>query len=97
MAQWHFIQALRLARAGGDVQLGCYVPTTTAMQSLMRGFASEAVDMAQSASSGPSAGPFPGNVTWWTRPAEGIACFMLQQAARKPSAPRRTRGTPRNH
>ncbi|MGW0555804.1 sporulation protein [Streptomyces sp. NPDC002926] len=48
-AQRHFIQALRLARAGGDVQLGCYVLTTMAMQSLMRGFASEAVDMAQGA------------------------------------------------
>ncbi|WP_406465084.1 sporulation protein [Streptomyces sp. NBC_01622] len=48
-AQRHFIQALRLARAGGDVQLGCYVLTTMAMQSLMRGFASEAVDMAEGA------------------------------------------------
>ncbi|AZQ32114.1 sporulation protein [Streptomyces cyaneochromogenes] len=48
-AQRHFIQALRLARAGGDVQLGCYVLTTMAMQSLMRGFASEAIDMAQGA------------------------------------------------
>lgn len=48
-AQRHFIQALSLARAGGDVQLGCYVLTTMAMQSLMRGFASEAVDMAQGA------------------------------------------------
>jgi tetratricopeptide (TPR) repeat protein len=49
IAQRHFIQALRLARAGGDVQLGCYVLTTMAMQSLLRGFASEAVDMAQGA------------------------------------------------
>ncbi|MCX4826709.1 sporulation protein [Streptomyces sp. NBC_01142] len=49
VAQRHFIQALRLARAGGDVQLGCYVLTTMAMQSLMRGFASEAVDMTQGA------------------------------------------------
>nr|WP_234307625.1 MULTISPECIES: sporulation protein [unclassified Streptomyces] len=48
-AQRHFIQALRLARAGRDVQLGCYVLTTMAMQSLLRGFASEAVDMAQGA------------------------------------------------
>ncbi|MGF1431116.1 sporulation protein [Kitasatospora sp. LaBMicrA B282] len=48
-AQRHFIQALRLARAGGDVQLGCYVLTTMAMQSLMRGFAGEAIDMAQGA------------------------------------------------
>ncbi|MFJ4962642.1 sporulation protein [Streptomyces sp. NPDC088729] len=49
VAQRHFIQALRLARAGGDVQLGCYVLTTMAMQSLLRGFAGEAVDMAQGA------------------------------------------------
>ncbi|MER7044705.1 sporulation protein [Streptomyces jumonjinensis] len=49
VAQRHFIQALRLARAGGDVQLGCYVLTTMAMQSLLRGFSSEAVDMAQAA------------------------------------------------
>ncbi|MCP3818961.1 sporulation protein [Streptomyces sp. A3M-1-3] len=48
-AQRHFIQALRLARAGGDIQLGCYVLTTMAMQSLLRGFASEAIDMAQGA------------------------------------------------
>ncbi|MFE7130934.1 sporulation protein [Streptomyces sp. NPDC057638] len=49
VAQRHFIQALRLARAGGDVQLGCYVLTTMAMQAMLRGFASEAVDMAQGA------------------------------------------------
>ncbi|MFE6055750.1 sporulation protein [Kitasatospora sp. NPDC056446] len=49
VAQRHFIQALRLARAGGDVQLGCYVLTTMAMQTLLRGFPSEAVDMAQGA------------------------------------------------
>ncbi|MFF8832422.1 sporulation protein [Streptomyces sp. NPDC015131] len=49
VAQRHFIQALRLARAGGDVELGCYVLTTMAMQALLRGFASEAVDMTQGA------------------------------------------------
>ena len=48
-AQRHFIQALRLARAGGDVQLGCYVLTTMAMQALLRGFADEAIDMTQGA------------------------------------------------
>ncbi|MER5635592.1 sporulation protein [Kitasatospora sp. NPDC002227] len=48
-AQRHFIQALRLARAGRDVQLGCYVLTTMAMQTLLRGFAGEAIDMAQGA------------------------------------------------
>ncbi|MFD0574694.1 sporulation protein [Kitasatospora gansuensis] len=47
-AQRHFIQALRMAR-GGDVQLGCYVLTTMAMQTLLRGFASEAIDMTQGA------------------------------------------------
>jgi hypothetical protein len=49
VAQRHFIQALRLARVGRDVQLGCYVLTTMAIQSMMRGFANEAVDMAQGA------------------------------------------------
>ncbi|MFJ5924711.1 sporulation protein [Kitasatospora sp. NPDC092948] len=48
-AQRHFIQALRLARAGGDVELGCYVLTTMAMQTMLRGFAGEAIDMAQGA------------------------------------------------
>ncbi|MBF6047307.1 sporulation protein [Streptomyces sp. NRRL B-1677] len=48
-AQRHFIQALRLAKAAGDIHLGSYVLTTMAMQSLMRGFASQAVDMAQGA------------------------------------------------
>jgi tetratricopeptide (TPR) repeat protein len=48
-AQRHFIQALRLARAGGDVELGCYVLTTMAMQTLLRGFPGEAIDMAQGA------------------------------------------------
>jgi tetratricopeptide (TPR) repeat protein len=48
-AQRHFIQALRLARAGGDIQLGCYVLTTMAMQALMRGFHTEAIDMAEGA------------------------------------------------
>lgn len=49
VAQRHFIQALRLARAGGDADLGAYILTTMAMQSLMRGFTSEAIDMAQGA------------------------------------------------
>lgn len=48
-AQRHFIQALRLARAGRDIELGCYVLTTMAMQTLLRGFASEALDMTQGA------------------------------------------------
>lgn len=48
-AQRHFIQALRLARAGGDVELGSYILSTMAMQALMCGFTSEAIDMAQGA------------------------------------------------
>ncbi|MCX5444303.1 sporulation protein [Streptomyces libani] len=48
-AQRHFIQALRLARAGGDAELGSYILSTMAMQALMCGFTSEAIDMAQGA------------------------------------------------
>ncbi|MFI9274347.1 sporulation protein [Kitasatospora sp. NPDC052896] len=48
-AQRHFIQALRLARAGGNVELGGYVLTTMALQALLRGYSSEAIDMAQGA------------------------------------------------
>ncbi|MEE1799561.1 sporulation protein [Streptomyces sp. JV176] len=49
VAQRHFIQALRLARAGADVQLGSYVLTTMALHALLRGYTSEAIDMAQGA------------------------------------------------
>lgn len=48
-ARRHFVRALRLARAGRDVQLGCYVLTTMAMQSLLSGSVCEAVGMAQGA------------------------------------------------
>lgn len=48
-AQRHFIQALRLARAGGDVGMGCYVLSTMALQTVLRGYPNEAVDMAQGA------------------------------------------------
>lgn len=48
-AQRHFIQALRLARAARDVQLGCYVLTTMAMQAMLRGFTAEAIDMTEGA------------------------------------------------
>ncbi|MFJ8435891.1 sporulation protein [Kitasatospora sp. NPDC094019] len=58
-AQRHFIQALRLARAGGDIELGCYVLTTMAMQTLLRGFASEAIDMTQGAFERAKAGAAP--------------------------------------
>lgn len=49
VAQRHFIQALRLARAAGDRALGAYVLTTMAMQTLFRGHPHEAVDMTQGA------------------------------------------------
>ncbi|MFD5737840.1 sporulation protein [Streptomyces sioyaensis] len=48
-AQRHYIQALRMAKAAGDIHLGSYVLTTMAMQALMRGFPSQAIDMAQGA------------------------------------------------
>lgn len=48
-AQRHFIQALRLAKAGGDASLGSYILSTMAMQAMMRGFTSQAIDMAQGA------------------------------------------------
>ncbi|MFF4410717.1 sporulation protein [Streptomyces sp. NPDC001404] len=48
-AQRHYIQALRLAKAAGDIHLGSYILATMAMQSMMRGFASQAIDMAQGA------------------------------------------------
>ncbi len=49
VAQRHFIQALRLTKAGSDVHLGSYVLSTMAMQALMRGFTTQAIDMAQGA------------------------------------------------
>ena len=48
-AQRLFVQGLSLARAGGDVQLGSYILTTMALQTLLRGYPEEAVDMAQGA------------------------------------------------
>ncbi|MFJ4776891.1 sporulation protein [Streptomyces sp. NPDC088762] len=48
-AQRHYIQALRMAKAGGDIHLGAYILTTMAMQAMMRGFSSQAIDMAQGA------------------------------------------------
>ncbi len=43
--QRHYIQVLRLAKAGMDVHLGSYVLGIMAVQAMMRGFTSEAVDM----------------------------------------------------
>lgn len=48
-AQRLFVQALRLARAGGAVDVGCYVLSTMALQTTLRGYPSEAIDMAQGA------------------------------------------------
>ncbi|MFJ4623638.1 sporulation protein [Streptomyces sp. NPDC088812] len=48
-AQRHFVQALRLARAAGDVQAGAYVLTTMSLQTMLRGFPREAADMAEGA------------------------------------------------
>ncbi|MFJ3900146.1 sporulation protein [Streptomyces sp. NPDC090025] len=48
-AQRHFIQALRLAPAAGDVQAGCYVLTTMALQTMLRGYPQQAADMAEGA------------------------------------------------
>ncbi|GAA2798573.1 sporulation associated protein [Saccharopolyspora taberi] len=48
-AQQHFIQALRLARAAGDVEAGAYVLTTMALHSILEGEPDQALDMAQGA------------------------------------------------
>lgn len=48
-AQRHFVQALRLARAAGNTELGCFIVTTMAMQALMRGFHDTAIDMTEGA------------------------------------------------
>ena len=50
LAQRYYIQALRLARAAGDLPLGGYVLATMSMQALLRGHTEEAIDMAQAAS-----------------------------------------------
>ncbi|WP_329595986.1 sporulation protein [Streptomyces pseudovenezuelae] len=49
LAQRHFIQALRMARAGGSLDTGCHVLTNMALQATLRGYPSEAVDMAEGA------------------------------------------------
>lgn len=49
LAQRHFIQALRMARAGRSLDIGCHVLTTAALQTTLRGYPNEAVDMAQGA------------------------------------------------
>lgn len=49
LAQRYYIQALRLARAAGDLPLGGYVLASMAMQAILRGFPGEAIDMTQAA------------------------------------------------
>jgi hypothetical protein len=49
LAQRHYVQALRLARAAGDIPFGGYVLVTMAMQAALRGFHEDAIDMAQGA------------------------------------------------
>ncbi|MFF4411394.1 sporulation protein [Streptosporangium sp. NPDC001559] len=48
-AQRHYIQALRLARAAGDVPLGGYALASMSLQAGLNGFCEDAVDMAQGA------------------------------------------------
>ncbi|MCA1220026.1 sporulation associated protein [Streptomyces sp. 8L] len=48
-AQQHFVQALRLARAGGDIEMGTYVLTTMALHTVLEGAPDQALDMAQGA------------------------------------------------
>ncbi|GAA1273413.1 hypothetical protein GCM10009665_71450 [Kitasatospora nipponensis] len=48
-AQRGFVQALRLAKASGDLQTGCYVLSTMGLQALLRGYPDAAVDMAEGA------------------------------------------------
>ncbi|MCJ0872543.1 sporulation associated protein [Streptomyces sp. AP-93] len=48
-AQQHFVQALRLARAGGDIEMGAYVLTTMALHTILEGAPDQALDMAQGA------------------------------------------------
>ncbi|WP_246108529.1 sporulation protein [Streptomyces sedi] len=49
LAQEHFVQALSLARAGDNAELGAYVLATMALQTMRRGYPTEAIDMAQGA------------------------------------------------
>ncbi|MEU6784650.1 sporulation protein [Nonomuraea angiospora] len=48
-AQRHYIQALRLARAAGDVALGGYVLASMSLQAGLNDFCNDAIDMAQGA------------------------------------------------
>lgn len=49
LAQRHYVQALRMARASGDVNLGGYVLTCMGLQASLRGFHEDALDMVEAA------------------------------------------------
>ncbi|MFH9672883.1 sporulation protein [Streptomyces sp. NPDC017405] len=49
VAQNRFVQALSLARAAGDIETGCYVLATMALQTFLRGYPEHAADMAEGA------------------------------------------------
>ncbi|MFF0383984.1 sporulation protein [Streptomyces sp. NPDC004286] len=49
IAQRHFVPALRMAKAGGAVDIGCHVMANMALQTLLRGYPDEAIDMVQGA------------------------------------------------
>ncbi|MEV8606191.1 sporulation protein [Streptomyces griseoviridis] len=49
LAQRHFNQALRMAKAGGSMNVGAHVMTNLALQTILRGYPDEAVDMVQGA------------------------------------------------
>jgi tetratricopeptide (TPR) repeat protein len=66
LAQRYLIQALRLARAAGDVSLGGYVLATMALQTLIRGYPDEAIDMAQGATQRAGAAASPRTTAFYT-------------------------------
>ncbi|WP_369266103.1 sporulation protein [Streptomyces harbinensis] len=102
LAQRHFIQALSLARAGGNAELGCYVLASMAVQTMRRGYPSEAIDMAQGAAERAGRGATP-KVKAFARLIEARAhartgdersaaralsgCEQLLDAAREKEAP----------
>lgn len=49
LAQRHLIQSLRLARAGGNIEVGTYVLTTMALHSVLEGAPELALDMVEGA------------------------------------------------
>ncbi|MEV2279257.1 sporulation protein [Nocardiopsis sp. NPDC049922] len=49
LAQRHYVQALRMARAAGGVDLGGYVLVCMGLQASLRGFHDEALDMVEAA------------------------------------------------